>query len=117
MNGNLIFCWWACHSIWMTAKASLVSARGDLPADLGGRYNIEVIMVDERLTSREAKSMLQEEQRNSGRGGQEQGSDQNRSSGGGTDTAELAAGAGFRTATLTRLPSPTQSIGWIVLNT
>ena len=36
---------------------------------LEGRYNIEVIMMDERLTSREAKSMLQEEQRTAGRGG------------------------------------------------
>jgi putative Holliday junction resolvase len=36
---------------------------------LEGRYNIDVIMVDERLTSREAKSMLQEEQRPARRGG------------------------------------------------
>jgi putative Holliday junction resolvase len=36
---------------------------------LEGRYNIDVIMVDERLTSREAKSMLQEEQRTARRGG------------------------------------------------
>jgi len=36
---------------------------------LQGRYNIDVQMVDERLTSREAKSMLQEEQRSGARKG------------------------------------------------
>lgn len=34
---------------------------------LQGRYNIDVQMVDERLTSREAKSMLHNEQRSQGR--------------------------------------------------
>lgn len=34
---------------------------------LQGRYNIDAQMVDERLTSREAKSMLHEEQRSHGR--------------------------------------------------
>ncbi|MGB2360099.1 MAG: Holliday junction resolvase RuvX, partial [Porticoccaceae bacterium] len=36
---------------------------------LQGRYNIDVQMVDERLTSREAKSMLQEDQRRGARKG------------------------------------------------
>jgi len=36
---------------------------------LQGRYNIDVHMVDERLTSREAKSMLQEQQRSGVRKG------------------------------------------------
>ena len=36
---------------------------------LQGRYSIEVQMVDERLTSREAKSVLHEEQHSSGRKG------------------------------------------------
>ncbi len=34
---------------------------------LQGRFNLEVAMVDERLTSREAKSMLREQQRSGGR--------------------------------------------------
>jgi putative Holliday junction resolvase len=36
---------------------------------LQGRFGLEVRMVDERLTSREAKSMIHEDQRNSGRRG------------------------------------------------
>lgn len=34
---------------------------------LEGRFNIQVMMVDERLTSREAKSIIQQEQRNGDR--------------------------------------------------
>jgi putative Holliday junction resolvase len=54
----------------MDGTASELSERASRFARrLHGRYSIEVQMVDERLTSREAKSMLQEEQRSGTRRG------------------------------------------------
>ena len=54
----------------MDGTASELSERASRFARrLQGRYNIDVQMVDERLTSREAKSMIQEEQRSGSRKG------------------------------------------------